>query len=101
MDLMMASCSTCHPRFFSDAVGHGPVASGDCMACHTPHRSKHPSLLLLPVFETCIECHDEPEDLSEAAHSGRDAEQCIKCHDPHFGEGMLLRNADPEARGRR
>jgi len=93
-DLMMASCSTCHPRFFSDAVGHGPVARGECMACHTPHRSKQPALLLLPVFETCIECHDEPEDLSAAAHSGADADNCTKCHDPHFGEGMLLRNAD-------
>ncbi len=93
-DLMMASCSTCHPRFFSDDVGHGPVASGECMACHTPHRSQHASLLLLPVFDTCIECHDEPEDLSETAHSGADAENCTKCHDPHFCEGMLLRKAD-------
>ncbi len=93
-DLMMASCRTCHPRFFSDAVGHGPVVKGECMACHVPHRSAQPALLLLPVFDTCIECHDEPEDLSETAHSGADAENCTKCHDPHFGEGMLLRNAD-------
>ena len=100
-DLMMASCNTCHPRFFSAAVGHGPVAKGECMACHVPHRSEQPALLLLPVFDTCIECHDEPEDLSETAHSGADAENCTKCHDPHFGEGMLLRNADSEARARR
>jgi predicted CXXCH cytochrome family protein len=93
-DLMMASCSVCHARYFSDEVGHGPVANGECMACHTPHRSEQPALLLLAVFDTCIECHDEPEDLSETAHSSADAEDCIKCHDPHFGEGMLLRNAD-------
>ena len=93
-DLMMASCSTCHPRYFSDEVGHGPVANGDCMDCHRPHRSEQPALLILPVFDTCIECHDEPEDLSQTAHSGADVEDCLKCHDPHFGEGMLLRIAN-------
>jgi predicted CXXCH cytochrome family protein len=66
------------------------------MDCHRPHRSEHSALLILPLFDTCIECHDEPEDLSETAHSGTDAEDCMKCHDPHFGEGMLLRDANAE-----
>lgn len=91
-DLMMASCKECHTRFFGKDVGHPPVADGDCMSCHTPHRSEQPSLLILPVFETCLECHDEPEDLSEPAHSGAGAEACVKCHDPHFGQGMLLKS---------
>ncbi len=91
-DLMMASCKGCHTRYFGEDVGHPPVADGDCMSCHTPHRSQQPSLLNLPVFETCLECHDEPEDLSEPAHSGADAEACVACHDPHFGQEMLLKS---------
>jgi predicted CXXCH cytochrome family protein len=91
-ELMMASCRDCHCRFFGEDVSHPPVAEGDCMSCHTPHRSEQPSLLVLPVFETCLECHDEPDELSEPAHAGADAEECIKCHDPHFGQGMLLKS---------
>lgn len=96
-EMMMASCGSCHSRFFTAEVGHGPAATGECFSCHTPHRSKQPYLLLAPVLETCVECHDEPEDLSEAAHSGDDVENCTSCHDPHFGSGMFLRAAGPSS----
>ena len=84
-------CSECHERYFSSDVGHPPVAAGECIECHDPHRSEHAALLKQAMFETCIDCHDEPEDLSEEAHGGDDAENCTKCHDPHFGKGQLLR----------
>lgn len=85
------SCAECHPRYFSEEVGHGPVSQGACDECHEPHRSEWPGLLRTPVLDTCVECHDEPEDLSEEAHGSDGVEKCTACHDPHFGSGMLLR----------
>ncbi|MCO6435934.1 MAG: hypothetical protein J5J06_02475 [Phycisphaerae bacterium] len=85
------ACQSCHPRFFSDAVGHSPVVDGDCDLCHVPHQSENPALLIQPVYETCIDCHDPPSDLSQDAHSGPGVENCTKCHDPHFGKPPLLK----------
>ena len=84
-------CGQCHPRYFTDQVGHGPVAQGQCIVCHDVHRSVHPALLKLSILYTCIECHDEPEDLSEEAHGVTGVENCTQCHDAHFGSGMLLK----------
>ena len=85
------SCGTCHPRYFSEFVGHDPVTQGECVSCHEMHRSKQVGLLLMPGNDLCIDCHEEAEDLSEPAHSGDDADQCLVCHDPHFGTEKLLR----------
>jgi predicted CXXCH cytochrome family protein len=90
-ELLLASCRECHARHFGEEVKHFPVSAGQCRDCHTLHRSTEPALLLMPLFETCIECHDEPEDLSEESHSQDGVEDCNRCHDPHFGSEYLLR----------
>ncbi len=88
---LINACQSCHPKFFTDDIEHPPVAAAACRSCHTLHRSREPTLLIQPVLDTCIQCHDEPEDLSEDSHSGADAENCIRCHDPHFGPLPMLK----------
>jgi len=93
----MNVCSRCHTRYFGDEVGHAPVAEGECETCHEAHRSAEQRLLKQPVLEVCTECHDEPEDLSEDAHSGEGVEECTACHDAHFGSGALLKSESGKA----
>ncbi|HRX86832.1 MAG TPA: cytochrome c3 family protein [Phycisphaerae bacterium] len=84
------TCGECHEDFFDeDKVTHFPVASGDCLSCHQPHRSRFPALLVQSVKDTCAGCHDTG-DLSEDAHQG-DVSNCVKCHDAHFGGEYLLK----------
>ena len=93
------ACGDCHARYFSDEVGHGPAAAGECGECHEMHRSDYLHLLKQPVLDTCVECHEEPEDLSEEVHAEEGVERCTDCHDPHFGSGVFLKPsyADPKS----
>ncbi|MDQ7005849.1 MAG: cytochrome c3 family protein [Acidobacteriota bacterium] len=61
---------------------HGPVAAGECMACHLPHRSRQPMLLRGEVVGLCTTCH-RPAYLGERHPPVADA-ACVTCHDPHF-----------------
>jgi predicted CXXCH cytochrome family protein len=85
------TCGACHDRYFGEEVGHGPVAAGECLLCHDPHRSAFPALLTTAIGENCAQCHEASNDLSQPAHAGSDAAHCTQCHDPHFGAPPLLK----------
>lgn len=80
-------CFVCHKDFVLERHVHGPVAVGDCLACHYPHDSKYAALLQESKDHICAKCHRE-ERLAVAMHKEVISHQmnCIDCHDPHSSE---------------
>jgi predicted CXXCH cytochrome family protein len=79
-------CFVCHGDFIKGAFVHGPVAVGDCLACHDPHTSGLPSLLKVAAADICATCHRE-ERQAVSLHSTVASRGlvCVNCHSPHFG----------------
>ena len=79
-------CFVCHDDFVQGPFVHGPVAVGDCLACHLPHSSGFPSLLKTERVAVCAMCHREKR-VAAGMHEKVTAHQlaCVDCHDPHFG----------------
>ncbi|WP_291315174.1 cytochrome c3 family protein [Desulfuromonas sp.] len=81
-------CFVCHDKsLIAGSNVHGPVAVGDCLACHLPHDSKNASLLIFPNGSLCANCHQE-QRLASSMHQTL-AERhvsCTECHDPHAGD---------------
>jgi predicted CXXCH cytochrome family protein len=94
-------CVTCHQGIgdqLANEVNHPPAEDDDgCTSCHGPHLTANANLLLAPVAETCLGCHDGKSIEFADKHLGAAAEtiDCGECHDPHASQvaGMLL----PEA----
>ncbi|PKN12086.1 MAG: cytochrome C [Deltaproteobacteria bacterium HGW-Deltaproteobacteria-4] len=80
-------CFLCHVDFIQGSAVHGPVAVGDCLACHHPHNSAHPTLLLQDKDSLCSKCHQEKR-LAGRMHSQLQEKgmHCSDCHNPHFGQ---------------
>lgn len=79
-------CMRCHDDILdipsSDA--HDPLTDDEsCSACHSPHRSDYPKLLLKPVRELCVECHDSPAETKGTLHKPYAESRCTACHNPH------------------
>jgi predicted CXXCH cytochrome family protein len=91
-------CVTCHQGIgeqLATEVVHPPAEGDDgCILCHGPHLTGHDKLLLAPVAETCLDCHDGGSADFAAKHLGFPADtiDCGECHDPHASQmaGMLL-----------
>ncbi len=71
---------------------HPTSAKGDCYACHDPHESKNPYILLATPQQICIPCHQDPKMTELAAHKEPGA--CLSCHNPHMGKDRKLLTKD-------
>jgi predicted CXXCH cytochrome family protein len=87
-------CATpdCHPSLEkSQRFVHGPVAVGDCRACHRQHSAVERHLLARPATTLCLGCHDQLVTCPAASQAADSP--CVSCHDPHGGPSHLLRPA--------
>jgi len=101
-------CATCHDKMQFEIGGasaaicrqchdapttpprheHPPVAEGQCLTCHSPHRSANAHLLREPPADQCGECHDAGDEAYAGRHAALDDPRtpCTACHAGHGGE---------------
>ncbi|MBN1223274.1 MAG: hypothetical protein JXB23_08480 [Candidatus Aminicenantes bacterium] len=86
-----AICYSCHKREkFKGAFVHGPVAVGDCLACHHPHESRIKKLLRSEDSDLCFKCH-KPELIRQIKdHDREDYLGCSRCHLPHISDNRFF-----------
>ena len=84
-------CFVCHADFIQGSHIHGPIAVGDCLACHLPHSSRYPALLVKDRSDICSRCHRE-ERLAAGMHERLSARgmDCVECHGAHFGDNQYF-----------
>lgn len=84
-------CFVCHSDFVKGPRVHGPVAVGDCLACHEPHEAAFPSLLKAGKNQICSKCHREKRLASDMHDKlGAKGLLCTDCHDPHYGKAEFF-----------
>ena len=89
-------CYNCHTDFATSAqFVHGPVAVGQCLFCHNPHKSQIKHLLREPEPDLCYECHDINTIELIAAHLPKQLSDCTYCHDPHSSTNEVLLKGSP------
>lgn len=77
-------CHQCHSKFTAlEGWVHGPVAAGDCLLCHNPHRTRTEFLLKKPIPELCYQCHEARAIHLIDKHSQPSHAHCTDCHDGH------------------
>ena len=93
-------CTGCHEAQHTNLFkpSHHPMREGKmaCTACHSPHGSNAPSLLLAnTVTETCTRCHAEYRGPFLWEHQPV-GENCANCHEAHGSvEPALLKVRTP------
>ncbi len=85
-------CFGCHEelRNIEKRYVHGPVAVGECLVCHDPHRTQNKHILKRPVPEICYVCHEEEWTNTIADHELEKYKQCLDCHSGHDSDQRYL-----------
>jgi predicted CXXCH cytochrome family protein len=95
IDSVPKLCYGCHKKYISlDGWVHGPVATGDCLFCHEPHKALNKSLLSKPIPDLCYQCHETRTLQHVANHSDKSYAQCDDCHEGHTSPGRMLLKQD-------
>jgi len=95
IDSMPALCHECHKEYASlQGWVHGPVATGECMFCHEPHKTANSSLLSKPIPDLCRQCHETKMLQLVANHSDPSHSNCGDCHEAHTSPGRMLLKQD-------
>lgn len=90
---MPGLCYSCHDQSkFKGKSVHQPVSSGMCTACHDPHQSNFPKILVKDVPGLCYNCHDESKFKGASGHTA--VGMCTGCHDPHSSNSDKILKAD-------
>ncbi|MBK5275499.1 MAG: hypothetical protein JJE30_10665 [Desulfuromonadales bacterium] len=82
------SCTAteCHDKMVKEKYVHGPVATGECSACHKSAKSmfkqKHSFEKIQNTGKLCAECH-ERLDTQKFVHAPVKEGKCFSCHDSH------------------
>ena len=89
-------CYNCHDDYTATAsFVHGPVAVGQCLFCHNPHKSRIEHLLKKPEPDLCFLCHDVSMIELIPAHLPEQTPACTECHNPHAGSTKALLKGAP------
>ncbi|OHB65417.1 MAG: hypothetical protein A2Y77_08810 [Planctomycetes bacterium RBG_13_62_9] len=84
-------CYGCHAQYVAlQGWVHGPVAAGDCLACHEPHKTRTESLLAKPVPELCYRCHEVQAIRTIERHAEESHAHCTDCHEGHASTTRAL-----------
>jgi predicted CXXCH cytochrome family protein len=95
-------CVMCHKdKSASEALTaglwmHPTSANGDCKACHDPHQSTNPYVLIEKPENICTQCHKEDEMMAKVIdkEAHRQPSDCLSCHNPHLGKDRVLLTKD-------
>lgn len=108
-------CFTCHTdkkkEIMEAAVKHGGLETEKkCLACHNPHYSNYPRMLVMQPFNLCLSCHDREYTKASGKvadmktwldkhtdwHGPVREKDCTSCHNAHGSQNFrILRESFP------